>query len=91
MGQKSIVLSTILLVQLCTVAGLAQQDRLQGRWEGTTRSFQGEMATTAIFNKEAAGYIGTISGRQGPIAFKEIVVDGDNVTANAEVDSPQGG
>jgi hypothetical protein len=91
MRKTFIVPVVILLAHLMPANGLAQQDRLQGRWEGTTRSVQGEMATTAIFNKEGAAYTGSITGRQGAIPFKEIVVDGDNVTANAELDSPQAG
>ncbi|HVS82734.1 MAG TPA: hypothetical protein VHE60_13470 [Pyrinomonadaceae bacterium] len=91
MRRSFIVLATILLVQLLAVAGLAQQDRLQGRWEGTAKSFQGERPATVIFKKEADGYTGTITGLLGPITFKEVKVDGDSVTANAEVDSPQAG
>ncbi len=91
MRRSFIVLATILLVQLLAVARLAQQDRLQGRWEGTTKSIQGERPTTVILKKEADGYTGTITGMQGTIRFKDLKVDGDQVTANAEVDSPQAG
>jgi len=94
MRRSFIVLGAILAVQFFAAAGLAQQapqDRLQGRWEGTTKSFQGERPTTVIFKKEADAYTGTITGAQGTVPFKEIKVDGDKVTANAEVDSPQAG
>jgi hypothetical protein len=86
-----VVLETVLLVLLLAVAGLAQQDQLQGRWEGTSKSFQGERPATVIFKKEPDGYTGTITGMQGTIRSKEIKVDGDQVTANSEVDSPQAG
>ena len=91
MRRSFIVLATILLVQLLAVAGLAQQDRLQGRWEGTTKSIQGERPATVILKKEADGYTGTITGMQGTIPFKDLKVGSDQVTANAEVDSPQAG
>jgi len=91
MQRSFIALATILLVQLLAVAGLAQQDRLQGRWEGTAKSFQGERPATVVFKKEADTYTGTITGLLGPIPFKDLKVDGDQVTANAEVDSPQAG
>src|SRR3989442_14785094 len=94
MRRSFIVLATILLVQLLAVVGLAQQaqqDRLQGRWEGTTKSFQGERPTTVILKKETDAYTGTITGAQGTVPFKEIKVDGDKVTASAEVDSAQAG
>ena len=90
MRRSFIVLATIVLVQLL-VAAMAQQDRLQGRWEGTAKSFQGERPTTVIFKKEADAYTGTITTMQGQVPFKKIKVDGDNVTANTEVDSPQVG
>jgi len=91
MRRSFIVLATILLVQLLAVAGLAQQDRLQGRWEGNSKSFQGERPVTVIFKKGADAYTGTITGSQGTVPFKDLKVDGDKVTANAEVDSPQAG
>lgn len=91
MRQTFRVLGLILLVQLLGAAGWAQPDRLQGRWEGTTKSFQGERPSTVIFKKEADAYSGTITGLQGTVPFKQIKVDGDDVTANAEVDSPQAG
>ncbi len=91
MRRSFIVLATILLVQLLAVAVLAQQDGLQGRWEGTTKSIQGERPVTVIFKKEADAYTGTITGSQGTIPFKDLKVGGDQVTANAEVDSPQAG
>ena len=92
MRRSFIVLGAILLAQLLAVAGLAQQDRLQGRWEGTAKSIQGERPATVIFKREPdASYTGTIAGLQGPVTFKELKIDGDKVTANAEVDSPQAG
>ena len=91
MRQTLMVLEAILLAQLLAVAVLAQQDRLQGRWEGTTKSIQGERPTTVIFKKEADAYTGTFTGAQGTVPFKEVKVDGDKVIAKAEVDSPQAG
>ena len=91
MRRSFIVLGAILLVQLLAVAVLAQPDPLQGRWDGTAKSVQGEMPATATFKKEPSVYTGTITGLQGPMPFKEIKVDGDKVTATAEVDSPEAG
>ena len=89
MKKTFIVSGAILLVLWLAVGGMAQPERLQGRWEGTTKSIQGERPSTVIFKKEAEGYTGTITGMQGTAPFKEIKVDGDNLTASAEVDSPQ--
>jgi hypothetical protein len=85
------VFGAILLAPLLSIAAMAQTDRLQGRWEGTTKSIQGERPSTIVFKKEADGYTGTITGMQGTAPLNEIKVTGDDVTAKAEVDSPQAG
>ena len=36
-------------------AGLAQQDRLAGRWVGKVQSLQGERDATVTFKKEGEG------------------------------------
>lgn len=90
MRRSFIVFGAILLVQLLAVAGLAQGDRLPGRWEGTAQMPQGEQPATATFKKEGDAYTGTITGLRGEMPFKEVKVDGDKVTAKAEIESPQG-
>src|SRR5437867_1029060 len=80
----------ILVLLLASMASPAQQDRLQGRWEGTAQSLQGERPVKATFRKEGPGYTGTITGLRGDLTLKEIKVDGDRVTATAEAESPQG-
>src|SRR5438128_5602408 len=90
MRRSFIVLGVILFAQLLAASGLAQQDKLAGRWEGKVLSPQGERSATAIFKKEGEGYTGTITGMRGDMALKEIKVDGDKVTAKAEVETPQG-
>lgn len=87
MRRISRVFTTLLLIQLCAVAGLTQTDKLAGKWEGKMVSPQGERAMTATFKKEGAGYSGTITGQRGDMAFKEIKLDGDKVTAKAEIDA----
>lgn len=78
----------LLMTVLATVA-LAQEDKLSGRWEGKTSSPQGERDTIASFKKEGAGYAGTITGLQGEMPLKDIKLEGNNVTAKAEVQTPQ--
>ena len=70
-----------------------QQDKLQGRWEGTMVTPRGEQQVVFIFKKNGDIYTGTITNRmQGgdPLDLKEIRVTGDKVTAKTEVKSPQG-
>lgn len=85
-----IVLTSALLIQLLAVSALAQ-DKLAGRWTGKVKAPQGERDAEVSFAKEGDKYTGKISGvRPGQdITFKEVKVDGDNVTAVAEVETPQ--
>ena len=92
MRRSFTVLSPLILFHLVGIAAMAQEDKLQGRWEGTARGFQGERPTVVTFKREDSGaYTGTITGLQGPISFKEIKLDGDQISTYAEVDSPQSG
>lgn len=79
-----ILAGALLFIQLLPLTGWAQ-DKLEGRWEGKTQSPQGERPTTAVFKKEGSGYTGTITGMRGDLPLKEVKVDGDKVTAKAEV------
>jgi hypothetical protein len=72
-----------------SISAAAQGDPLQGRWEGKLVSPQGERPTAATFKKEPSGYTGTIVAMQRDLPLKEIKVDGDKVTAIAQVDTPQ--
>jgi hypothetical protein len=79
-------------VVFISVVALAQKDPLEGRWEGTVNSLQGQAAATANFKREGEGYIGSVSGMRGnaEVALKEIKLTGDKVTAKTEFQSPQG-
>lgn len=85
-----IVSGTILFIQLFAVLALAQTNSLVGRWEGKTVSPQGEQPTTATFKQEGGNYTGSITGRRGDMPLKDIKVDGEKVTAKAELETPQG-
>ncbi|HET9533420.1 MAG TPA: hypothetical protein VFQ92_23915 [Blastocatellia bacterium] len=72
-------------------AGLAQQDRLAGRWVGKVQSLQGERDATVTFKKEGEGYTGTTSGLRGDeVPLKDVKVEGNKVTAVAVMETPQG-
>ncbi len=90
MRRLLIVSGTILLIYLFPVIGFSQSDKLVGRWDGTVKSPQGERPATATFRKEGDGYTGTITGQREDLPLKDIKVDGDKVTAKAEVETPQG-
>src|SRR5262245_7777842 len=86
-----IVCTTIISVQLLAGAVFAQQDKLVGRWEGKVQSPQGERDTSLVIKKEGDVYTGVMPGmRQGmEIQLKDFKIDGDKVTAKADVETPQ--
>lgn len=79
----------IFILPLLTWTALAQDEKLVGRWEGKTSSPQGERDTVASFKKEGNGLTGTITGMRGDLQLKDIKVDGNKVTAKAEVQTQQ--
>ncbi len=85
-----IVCAVIFLAQLLAGSALAQ-DKLVGRWEGKVQSLQGERETTLVIKKEGDGYTGKMPGmRQGmEMNLKDFKIDGDKVTAKADVETPQ--
>ena len=85
-----IIFGAILLLQLFAIIGLSQSDKLSGRWEGKLMSPQGELPANATFKKEGDKYTGTITGQRGDLQLKDVKVDGDKVTAKAEIETGQG-
>lgn len=92
MRRPFIILGMILLIQALAVSAFARQDKLVGRWEGKIKSVQGERATTVTFRKEGEAYTGKMPGLQpgSEIELKEIKLDGNKLTAVADVETPQG-
>lgn len=90
MRRINLFLGAILLLQLFAIIGLSQSDKLSGRWEGKLMSPQGELPANATFKKEGDKYTGTITGQRGDLQLKDIKVDGDKITAKAEIETGQG-
>ena len=92
------VLMVALAVGMAGGAGFAapspslQQDRLEGRWEGTVQSPAGDGNAVATFKKNGDTYTGTMTMLRGDGDFPlgPVKLDGDKVTANPHIDSPQG-
>ena len=70
---------TILSLHIFAVLVFAQNN-LSGTWEGKTVSPQGERPTTATFTQEGGAYTGKITGMRGDMKFKDIKVEGENIT-----------
>ena len=92
MRRPFIIWGIILLVQLLAGSAYARQDKLAGRWEGTIQMPQGERPVTGAFKKEGEAYTGNISGMRpgSEMQLKDIKVDGNKVTAKADIETPQG-
>ena len=90
MTRITIGFAVILILLIPAIPAGAQQDPLQGRWEGTVQSIQGERAARAIIKKEGDIYTGSITGIRGDVAVKEIKLDGETLTAKSQIDTPQG-
>jgi hypothetical protein len=92
MRRPFIVLGIILLVQIFALSAFAQQDKLIGKWEGKIQSPQGERPTTMTFKKEGDVITGKMPDRRAgvEIELKDVKVEGNKVTAKANVESPQG-
>jgi hypothetical protein len=69
-----------------------QQDRLEGRWEGTVQSPAGDAKAVASFKKNGDTYTGTMSRLRGDGDFSlgTVKLQGDKVTASAHLEIPQG-
>ncbi len=90
MRRSVMIGSVVLLMQLLAVSALAQ-DKLSGQWVGKVKSPRGERDANATFKKEGEKYTGTISGLMPgqQVPLKDIKVDGNTVTAVAEMETPQ--
>ncbi len=77
-----------LVVLLLSIAAFAQ-DPLTGRWEGKTQSPRGEQDTTINFKKEGEAYKGSTSLMGREVIIKDIKIEGDKMTAKADVEAPQ--
>jgi hypothetical protein len=85
------ICSIVCAVILLAAPAIAQQDKLAGRWEGKLQSLQGERETSLVIKKEGDTYTGKTPGMRGgaEITLKDFKIDGDKVTARADVETPQ--
>ncbi len=90
--RRSFKVSSVVCAVISLAAfAFAQQDKLAGRWEGKVQSLQGERETNLVIKKEGDVYTGVMPGMRGvELQLKDFKIDGDKVTAKADVESPQG-
>lgn len=84
-------LSLAVILSLLSAGARAQDDKLAGRWEGKIASMQGERPTAAVFKKVGETYTGkTLGLRPGTeIQLRDLKIDGETMTARADVEMPQ--
>jgi hypothetical protein len=84
-------MAALVLAGWLGVVGLGQTDPLVGRWEGKIVSIQGERPTAAVFVRNGEGYGGkTLGLRPGTeVVLRNVKVEGETITANAELETPQ--
>ena len=56
---------------------------LEGKWRGSVTTPNGNQDVNCEIRKEKDGFVGTISGVEGDVPLRNIVVEGDKVTAGA--------
>lgn len=93
--QRSLTFTAILLLaQLTLISGQAQKvvsKGLPGRWVGAMHTSHGDQKITAIFRQEKAGYTGTMTWMDGTDKpLNHVKLEGDIVTAEIEVERPDG-
>src|SRR5215831_2498685 len=84
---------SISLATACMIGIAAQPDPLEGKWEGTVTTIQGEAKATMTFKKGTDGYTGQVSrlrGDEGDIPLTQVKVNGSQVSAVATVETPNG-
>ena len=52
-----------------------------GKWRGSVSSPNGDMPVNCEIKKEGSGFVGIISGLEGDVPLRDIVIAGDTVSA----------
>jgi hypothetical protein len=86
----NLMAAAVIAMTLLASVVLAQSAGVAGNWEGKIVSPQGERPMSATFKKEGDGYTGTISQMMRDITLQDVKVDGNKVTAKANIDTPSG-
>ncbi|MEP7272693.1 MAG: hypothetical protein ABI882_14415 [Acidobacteriota bacterium] len=89
MRRVTLFLGAFMIASILAPIMLAQSDKLSGKWDGKLISPQGERPTSAVFKKEAEAYTGTVNAMSQEVPLRDIKVDGNKVTAQAQVDTGQ--
>lgn len=89
MRRMNILAGVVVLMTLLASAVFAQSSGVVGSWEGKINSPQGERPMSATFKKEGDGYSGTVNAMSRDTALSDVKVDGNKVTAKANIDTGQ--
>jgi hypothetical protein len=89
MRRMTILGGVAVLMTLLASVLFAQSSGVLGSWEGKINSPQGERPMNATFKKEGDAYSGTVTAMSRDVPMTDIKVDGNKVTAKANIDTGQ--
>ena len=89
MRRMKLLTGAALVLTLLTSVVLAQSPSVVGNWEGKINSPQGERPMNASFKKEGDGYSGTVTAMQRDTPLSDIKIEGNKVSAKANIDTGQ--
>jgi hypothetical protein len=85
----NLMAAAVIAMTLLASVVVAQSAGVAGNWEGKIVSPQGERPMSATFKKEGDGYTGTVNQMMRDVTLQDVKVDGNKVTAKANIDTGQ--
>lgn len=89
MRRINLIAGVVVLMTLLASVVFAQSAGVVGSWEGKINSPQGERPMNASFKKEGDAYSGTVTAMSRDVPLSDIKVDGNKVSAKANIDTGQ--
>src|SRR5215467_13286500 len=86
-----VIAVAVMISSSVALAASSQQDRLEGRWEGTVQSPAGDSKAIATFKKSGDTYTGTMSWLRGDgdFSLRTFKLEADKITANNNIEITQ--
>jgi hypothetical protein len=85
----NLIAGVVVVMTLLASVVFAQSAGVVGSWEGKINSPQGERPMNASFKKEGDAYSGTVTAMSRDVPLSDIKVEGNKVSAKANIDTGQ--
>jgi len=72
------------LIALLVFAAVCLAANVDGNWEGTVKTPNGDMALTFVFKADGAKLTGTVQSPMGELPIADGKIDGDKITFNVD-------